>query len=113
MERIKQVSEAQWNIGWNSGWDEFECCHGYGIFEGEYPTKFGLIKGLHIERIDVMYVWANDITAAMHAEKYEGIKIIRDIPGLYKVFLDTPENRENILRQIEESKYDQNSRIRF
>jgi hypothetical protein len=104
MERIKQVSQEAYNIAYEDGWDEFECCHGYGIFDGEYPTPFGIIEGKHIERIDIMEVWGSDITAAQHAEKYEGIKIIRDIPRLYKVFIDTPENRTNIMRQIREEK---------
>ena len=104
MERIKQVSQEAYEFGKDDGWDEFECCHGYGIFDGEYPTKFGMIEGKHIEKIDIMECWNSDITAAQHAEKYEGIKIIRDIKGLYKVFLDTPENRAKILKQIEELK---------
>ena len=102
MERIKQVSKKAYNIALEDGWDEFECCHGYGIFDGEYPTEFGMIEGQHVERIDIMEVWDSDITAAQHAEEYEGIKIIRDIPNLYPVFIDTPENRAEIMSQIEE-----------
>lgn len=102
MERIKQVSQEAYDIAHEDGWDEFECCHGYGIFDGEYPTVFGMIEGEHIERIDIMNVWDSDINAAKHAEKHEGIKIIRDIPRLYKVFIDTPENRAKIMQQIEE-----------
>ena len=106
MERIKQVSQEAYEIGKEWGWDEFECCHGYGIFDGEYPTRFGMIDAKHIECIGEMQCgktpcWDSDITAAQHAEKYEGIKIIRDIKGLYKVFIDTPENRAKILKQIE------------
>lgn len=104
MNRIEQVSQEAYDIGREDGWDEFECCHGYGIFDGEYPTHFGMIEGQHIERIDIMSVWCGDTIAALHAEKYEGIKIIRDIPKLYTVFIDTPENRANIMRQIEEAK---------
>jgi hypothetical protein len=104
MTRIYQVSEEAYNAGREDGWDEFECTHGYGIFDGEYPTKFGYISGKHIERVDIMNVWATDMFAANHAERVEGIAIIRDIPGLYKVFLDTPENRANILKQIEGSR---------
>jgi hypothetical protein len=102
MERIKQVSKKAYNIALGDGWDEFKCCHGYGIFDGEYPTEFGMIEGQHIEKIDIMEVWDSDITAAQHAEEYEGIKIIRDIPNLYPVFIDTPENRAEIMSQIEE-----------
>ena len=61
-----------------------------------------MIEGEHIEKIDIMEVWNSDITAAQHAEKYEGMKIIRDIKGLYNVFLDTPENRAKIMKQLEE-----------
>lgn len=100
MKRIKQVSKEAYNIAYEDGWDEFECCHGYGIFDGEYPTNFGVIEGLHIERIDIMQTWSSDITAAKHAEQHNGIKIIRDIPNLYKVFIDTPKNRASIMKQI-------------
>ena len=106
MERIKKVSQEAYEIGKDDGWDEFECCHGYGIFDCHYPTKFGMIEGEHIEKIDIMECWNSDITAAQHAEKYEGMKIIRDIKGLYNVFLDTPENRAKIIKQIEENNYD-------
>jgi len=102
MERIKQVSEEDYAIGHADGWDEFECTHGYGVFYSYYPTWYGDIKGAHIERIDIMAVWNSDTTAANHAEMHEGIKIIRDIPNLCKVFLDTPENREIIMKQIKE-----------
>ena len=104
MKRIKQVSQEAYERGKEWEWGEFECCHGYRIFDGEYPTKFGMIEGKHIEKIDIMECWNSDITAAQHAEKYEGIKIIRDIKELYKVFLDTPENREKIMKQLEELK---------
>lgn len=103
MERIKHVSHEAYECGKEDGWDEFECCHGYGIFDCDYPTHYGMIDGQHIERIDIMQVWGSDITAAQHAEKHEGIKIIRDIPRLYKVFIDTPENRAKIMKQIEEA----------
>jgi len=104
MKRIKQITKEAYDLAIEDGWDEFEANHGYGIFDGEYPTHYGMIDGQHIERIDIMASWASDITAAQHAEKHEGIKIIRDIPNLYKVFLDTPENRANIMKQIEEAK---------
>lgn len=104
MECISQVSKRAYKIGVEEGWGEFECTHGYGIFDGDYPTQFGMITAQHIERIDTMSVWASDIYAASHAEKHEGIKIIRDIPNLYQVFIDTPKNRENIMKQIQENK---------
>lgn len=100
MERLKRVPQSSYDLAVEEGWGEFECCHGYGIFEGEYTTHFGIIQGQHIERIDIMNVWNSDIEAAQHAENNEGIKIIRDIPNLYKVFIDTPENRANIMKQI-------------
>jgi hypothetical protein len=100
MERLKQVPEEAYNIGREDGWDEFECTHGYGIFLGDYPTRFGTIFGQHIERIDIMDVWSSDLAAAKHTEKHDGIKIIRDIPGLYPVFIDTPDNRARIMSQI-------------
>ena len=101
MERIKQVSQEAYEWAKDEGWGEFECCHGYGIFDCHYPTHYGDIDAMHIERIDIMEAWASDITAAQHAEKGAGIKIIRDIPNLYKVFIDTPENRAKIMKQIE------------
>lgn len=100
MERIQQVSREDYAIAQEDGWGEFECCHGYGVFDSEYPTEIGMIDGIHIERIDIMNSWSSDITAAQHAEKREGMKIIRDIPGLYEVFIDTPENRAKIMHQI-------------
>ena len=100
MERIKQVTQYSYDIAKEDGWGEFECCHGYGIFDSEYPTHYGMIDGQHIERIDIMQSWASDIKAAQNAEMHEGIKIIRDIPKLYKVFIDTPENRAKIMKQI-------------
>lgn len=102
LERIAEVSEAQYNIGRNTGWDEYECTHGYGLFDCSYPTMFGYIKGEHIERIDVMDVWDSDESAADHAERHEGIKIIRDIAGLDKIYLDTPDNRDRIMKQLKE-----------
>jgi hypothetical protein len=108
MKRISNVSKEAYEIGKEDGWDEFECTHGYGIFGGEYPTGYGYIEGQHIEKIDVMASWASDINAAKHAEKYDGIKIIRDIPKLYQVFIDTPENREHIMKQIQEKKNGKN-----
>ena len=100
MTRIDKVSEKAYNIGRGNCWDEFECCHGYGIFDGLYPTDFGMIEGEHIEAIDIMEVWDSDISAATHAEECEGIKIIRDIPNLCEVFIDSPENRAKIMKQI-------------
>ena len=105
MERISQVSLDAYNRGREDGWDEFECTHGYGIFDGEYPTQYGMITAKHIERIDIMNVWTSDIYAATHADRHEGIRIIRDIPHLYHVFLDTPENRATIMCQIKESRH--------
>ena len=103
MDRIKQVSQEAYDAAKEEGFGEFECCHGYGVFSSRYPTHFGMIKAKHIERIDIMSVWSGDVTAALHAEKHEGIKIIRDIPNLYQVFIDTPENREKIMKQIKEA----------
>ena len=100
MERLQMVSKKAYLIGKEDGWDEFECTHGYGIFDCYYPTDLGEIDGIHIEKIDLMQVWATDVTAARNAERHEGIKIIRDIKGLDEVFIDTPENRRKILKQI-------------
>lgn len=105
MERIKMVSKKAYLVGKEDGWDEFECTHGYGIFDCPYPTNLGYyVDGLHIEKIDLMQVWATDVTAARNAEKHGGIKIIRDIHGLDEVFIDTPENRRKILKQIKRSR---------
>lgn len=35
MERIKKVSQEAYEFGKDDGWNEFECCHGYGIFDYE------------------------------------------------------------------------------
>jgi hypothetical protein len=106
MERIKQVSERAYEFGKESGWGEFECCHGYGVFNGDYPTDYGLIEGDHIEVIGEMDgdkgFWELDNGAANHYEANYGYKIIRDIKGIEPVFIDTPENRAKIMKQIKE-----------
>ena len=104
MKRIKQVSKEAYNIGKEWGWGKFECTHGYGVFDGDYPTKYGYITADHIEVIGIMDCWKLDIDAAKHAERYCGYKIIRDIDGLDHVFIDTTENRECIIKQIKENK---------
>ena len=106
MKRIKQVSKRAYDIAKEEGWDEFECCHGYGVFNGDYPTDYGLIEGDHIEVIGEMYgdngFWKLDDDAARHYEENYGHKIIRDIDGIGHVFIDTSENRAKIMKQIEE-----------
>ena len=106
MERIKQVSQEAYNRGKEWEWGEFECCNGYGIFNGDYPTDYGFIEADHIEVIGDMDgdegFWKRDIDAAQHAEENYGYKIIRDIVGIDPVFIDTPENRANIMKQIKE-----------
>ena len=108
MERIKQVTKEAYNRGKEWGWGEFECTHGYGVFNGDYPTEYGYIEADHIEVIGEMDCdegfWERDIDAANHAERYCGYKIIRDIAGIDPVFIDTPENRAKILKQIAEEK---------
>lgn len=107
MNRIKQVSQEAYNQGKEWGWGEFECCNGYGIFNGDYPTDYGLIEGDHFEVIGEMDVgegfWKRDIDAAAHAEENYGYKIIRDIEGIDPVFIDTLENRAKIMKQIKEA----------
>ena len=104
MARIKQVSQEAYNIGKEEGWAERECTHGYGIFESYYPTLYGDIYGSHIEAIDIMGCWESDVDAAAHVERRCKHKIIHDIAGLAPVFIDTEENRERIMLQIERSK---------
>ena len=106
MKRIKQVSQRAYEFAKESGWGEFECTHGYGIFVSEYPTDHGYIEGDHFEVIGEMDgdegFWELDSDAANHAEENYGYKIIRDIEGIERVFIDTPENRAKILKQIKE-----------
>lgn len=104
MTRIKQVSQEAYNIGKAEGFNEFECTHGYGRFEGYYPTIYGDIYGVHIEQIDAMGCWERDIDAAAHAERRCKHKIIHDIVGLDPVFIDSAENRARIMAQIERLK---------
>lgn len=105
MRRIKRVSKSAYLAGKEWGWGEFECTHGYGVFNGDYPTTHGYIAGDHIEVIGVMggdeTFWKYDTEAASHAERYCGYKIIRDIDGIDAVFIDTPENRKSILAQLQ------------
>lgn len=101
MERIKQVTREAYELAQEDGWGEFECCHGYGLFSGEYPTIRGMIDADHVERIDIMNAWAGDTLAARDAEKRGYCRIIRDVRGLYPVFIDTPENRRRVLEQWE------------
>lgn len=91
---------TKYQIAKEDGWGDFECSHGYGIFTSEYPTDFGDIEALHIERIDIMEMFVSDEEAANHFEANEGIKIIRDIPNLPQVFIDTPTNRTRIMKHI-------------
>lgn len=108
MKRIKQVSQRAYEFAKEDGWGEFECANGYGVFNGDYPTDYGLIEGDHFEVIGAMDgddgFWQLDSDAAKHAEDNYGYKIIRDIDGIEPVFIDTPENRAKILKQIEEMK---------
>ena len=104
MNRIKQVSQEAYERGREWDWGEFECCHGYGVFNGDYPTEYGLIEGDHIEVIGEMDgdegFWELDSDAAKHYEENYGHKIIRDIDGIGYVFIDTQENRAKIMKQI-------------
>lgn len=107
MNRIKQVSQRAYEFAKESGWGEFECANGYGIFVSEYPTNYGFIAGDHFEVIGEMDgddgFWQLDVDAAKHAEENYGYKIIRDIDGVDPVFIDTPENRAKIMKQIKEA----------
>lgn len=104
MKRIKQVSRKAYQLGKEWEWGEFECCHGYGVFNWDYPTDYGMIEGDHIEVIGEMDVdkefWKLDSDAAKHYEEHYGHKIIRDIKGIGYVFIDTPENRAKIMEQL-------------
>lgn len=75
--------------------------HGYGIFQSDHTDA------LHIERIDELDWYDDDVEAAKQAEK-DGIKIIHDIripedSNLHyyeDTFIDTPENREVLIKEI-------------
>ena len=84
----------------SNGWGDFECQHGYGLFSSEYPTEYGDIEALHIEAIDILGLFDSDEEAAEQAIKEIGVAIIKDVPLLAEVFIDSPENREMIFRQI-------------
>lgn len=111
VEVIPEITLSSYIYGREAEWGEFECAHGYGVFNGDYPATngdYGYIKGDHIEVIDEMAVdksfWESDIEAAKHYEEHEEVKIIRDIPGIDAVFIDTPENRKKITEQLERLK---------
>lgn len=75
--------------------------HGYGFFISDYT------EALHIERIDELGWYDSDIEAAKQAE-LDGVKIIHDIDipqnsilRYYKdTFIDTPDNRAIILKEL-------------
>ena len=82
---------------WGEGGDR-----GYGIFQSSDTDV------LHIQKIDQLWdVYDSDLEAAEQAEK-DGIKLIHDIRipkdciiyPLNDTCIDTPENREQLLKEI-------------
>lgn len=82
---------------WGEGGDK-----GYGIFTSSDTDV------LHIQKIDELWdVYESDLEAAQQAEK-DGMKLIHDIRipkdsviwPLNDTCIDTPENREQLLKEI-------------
>lgn len=75
---------------------------GYAIFESDD------FSGEHIEKIDEMGIYEDDLEAGKQAEK-DGISLIpaeelpKDYPYNCYRFIDTPENREVIKKDYEEN----------
>ena len=73
---------------------------GYVIAIAE-GSEFYIPKALHVERDDALFLYADDEEAARAAEK-DGINLIYGMDGIPDgVYLDTPENRAAILRELE------------
>lgn len=97
-EKIKIVQELL-KGEWGEGGDK-----GYGIFEEEYGFDYPMLV---IERIDEIDAYDGDVEAAQQAKK-DGIKLIpckeypyRTYPFNAYRFLDTPENRIALQKNIE------------
>lgn len=64
-------------------------------------SDFYIPNALHIERNDDVMLVEDDEQAAKEAEK-DGIKLIYRMDGVPdQVYIDTPENRENIVEMLE------------
>lgn len=97
-EKIKIVQELLKEF-WGEGGDK-----GYGIFEEDYEFDYPMLV---IERIDEVDAYDGDVEAAQQAKK-DGIKLIpckeypyRTYPFNAYRFLDTPENRIALQKNIE------------
>lgn len=97
-EKIKIVQKLL-KEEWGEGGDR-----GYGIFEEDYEFDYPMLV---IERIDEVDAYDGDVEAAQQAKK-DGIKIIpckeypyRTYPFNAYRFLDTPENRVALQKNIE------------
>lgn len=63
-------------------------------------SDFYIPNVLHIERNDELMIVDDDAQAAIEAEK-DGIKLIYGMEGIPdQVYIDTPENRENIIEML-------------
>ena len=97
-EKIKEIQKVLKEF-WGEGGDK-----GYGIFEEDYEFDYPMLV---IERIDEVDAYDGDVEAALQAKK-DGIKLIpckeypyRTYPFNAYRFLDTPENRVALLKNIE------------
>ena len=93
---VSEVAEIL-KENWGEGGDR-----GYGIFQSSDTDV------LHIQKIDELWdVYDSDLEAAEQAEK-DGVKLIHDIRipkdsiiyPLNDTCIDTPENREQLLKEI-------------
>ena len=54
----------------------------------------------HIEKIDVMDVFPSDEAAARDAEQHCKVAIIRDIPEIRQIYIDSPQTRKIITKAL-------------
>ncbi|MFG6353104.1 MAG: hypothetical protein K1W21_16215 [Oscillospiraceae bacterium] len=72
------------------------------VFAVADDSDFYIPGTLHVERDDTLFLFADDKEAAKAAE-LEGFPLIHGMEDVLDgVYLDTPENRETILRSLEE-----------
>lgn len=90
---VAEILKEEWGTGGDRG---------YGIFQSSDTDV------LHVQKIDELWdVYESDFEAAQQAEK-DGIKLIHDIRipresiiyPLNDTCIDTPENREQLLKEI-------------
>lgn len=90
---MREITQKMINEAIADGWSVENAKRGYGIFSSPLIGN----GATHIERLDEMAVFENDMEAAIQAQR-DGIKLIHDMeferPEKHYCFLDTPKNRK-------------------